>query len=162
MTLDCLCLLLFCSELLTTRFASHLFRHDALCDQPGLGPGTFRRSRYTTVDDPPERWFQETSSNLTGVAQLRLAHAHTQLRAPTGATELTTQFHETVSGLRTPGQNTSYCTSYFLLPIVLPTSYRVRVICNYIVRFKLLRIEKEYTFEKLKSLNLNFCIRVIM
>ena len=70
----------------------------------GLAPG-LSDDRATTVDDPPERWFQGTSVNPTGVAQLRLAHARSQLRAPTGAAELTTQFHGTVSGLRTPGQN---------------------------------------------------------
>ena len=92
MTLDCLCLLLFCSELLATRFASHLFRHASR----GLAPEP-SDDRATTVDNPPERWFHGTSPNLTGVAQLRLAHALTQIRAPTGAAELPTQFHRTVT-----------------------------------------------------------------
>ena len=43
MTLDRLCLLLFCSELLATRSASS---PDFGLDQPGLGPGAPPRVRY--------------------------------------------------------------------------------------------------------------------
>ena len=41
---------------------------------------------------PPERWFQGTSVNPTGVDLLRQAHTRTQLRAATGASEPTRHY----------------------------------------------------------------------
>ena len=63
-----------------------------------------------TAEGPPAHWFQGNSQAVADVAQLRLAHARTQLRAPTGAVELSAQSHGTVRSLRTPGQNKIYRT----------------------------------------------------
>ena len=85
----------------------------------GLAPGP-SDERPTTVDVPPEHWFFGTGVDLTCVAQLRLAHTHTNQIAIPGAAEPTTQSYGTGGVLRTSGQNMVTEMGYVWLADISP------------------------------------------